>query len=774
MKHDWPSRVDHNPAGDPCFTCGVPAIRHRVKHIPRGNPCDCGVPLENHRVRTRSAHEKKEANKYNPEREKTRVRHFHYLGIDGEGQGRHDHKYIFLGVADSTGKRQWQVEDREGLSTVACLDFFLSLPTKRAQAFSFAFNYDITKILTDVGDKHLYYLMRPDRRRRVGKETRKGPKPVLWNGYRLNLQGSKFWVMKGKKKFVIWDIFRFYGVKFTKALADWKVGADDKIVLSTLDPTVAEALRSLTDDPGATAMGVIDFMQFMKDQRAMFDRIPWSDVRTYCLRECRYIAQLAQKLDDAHEAVDLTLTSYYGAGSSATAMLKKMGMQKKIMPAPEAMKGAIGMGFFGGRFENSVIGSIGGRVYNYDISSAYPYQLCLLPCLQHGHWELTTKRGKLETSHNALVKYRLPFLTGISPRTNRNSSVSSWGPYPFRTKDGAISFPIESGGGWVYKEEFLAGERVFPNHVKYHSAWVYETDCDCKPFADIPQYYLERLRIGKEGPGIVLKLGMNSCYGKLAQSIGSAPFNSWLWAGLITSGTRAQLLDMLALHQNPANLLMVATDGIYTRERLDPPRPLDTGTFILADGTANPKPLGGWEEKAIDKGVFVARPGIYFPLSPTKKEVENVRGRGVGKKVIYDNWQKIVDAWQATPSQDTVVSVTNVSRFCGAKSSISFSEKTGFHRADGGRADGTINLNAPRYGQWITRPVDMSFHPHPKRECVNPDGLTLQVRRFPEDLVSCAYSRAVLSRDALILKMALEEALEQPDGDLVSDYETEY
>lgn len=757
-------RADHLPVENPCKLCGLDAADHRTKHAMRGNPCECGLPEENHRLRSRSTREREERTLYQRRRNKGRIRNFHYLGVDGEGQGRENHKYIFLGVSDSKGKRQWSVENQEGLSTEQCLDFFLSLPTTNTQAFSFAFNYDLTKILTDVDDKHLFFLFRPERRKRNGKEQVKGPKPILWKGYYLNLQGSKFWVRKKKKKFVIWDIFRFYGMKFTKSLADWKVGQHDTIALDTLDPSIAGSLRELMKQPDAKEIGVIPFMEFMKDQRAMFDKIPWSDVKTYCLRECQYIGELASKLDSAHDAIDLTLTSYYGAGSSATAMLKKMNIESALAPHPEKMNIAVAAAFFGGRFENSVIGSVPEKVYNYDISSAYPYQLCFLPCLVHGSWEETTLRGEMEKARNALVRYRLP----VSPRTK-----TSWAPFPFRTRDGSIAFPSSSGGGYVWKEEFLAGERVFPN-VVFESAWVYHSNCECQPFANIPSYYLERLLIGKEGPGIVIKLAMNSCYGKLAQSIGNAPFNNWVWAGLITSGCRAQILDLMSLHDDVSNLLMVATDGVYTRERLSCPLPRDTGTFHFPDGSVNSKPLGGWEEKTADKGVFVSRPGIYFPLRPTEKEIETVRGRGVGKKVIYDSWQVIIDAWNANPSEDTSVRVTNVSRFCGAKSSISFSEKNGFKRANGVQDDGFFHPNAPSYGQWITRPVDMSFHPMPKRLCVNPDGFTLRLRSFSNDSTSLPYSRALgrMSEEAMMLRAAFEEIMEQPDGDL-SDYELE-
>jgi hypothetical protein len=53
-------------------------------------------------------------------------------------------------------------------------------------------------------------------------------------------------------------------------------------------------------------------------------------------------------------------------------------------------------------------------------------------------------------------------------------------------------------------------------------AWIYETECDCQPFARMPEFCRERVKIGKEGAGIVLKLGSNSVYGKLAQSVGGS------------------------------------------------------------------------------------------------------------------------------------------------------------------------------------------------------------------------------------------------------------
>lgn len=659
-----------------------------------------------------------------------------FFGIDGEGQGRTDHQYILLAVSNAEGTKQWCVEDPwEHITTKQVLDFLLQIPLPRgARLFSFAFNYDLTKILADLPNKKLYYLFRPELRQRRGKEALKGPHPVVWKGYRLNLQGTKFTVAQGARRVVIWDLFKFYGTKFVHALRNWKVGTEAEL----------------------------DFMQTMKDSRPQFDTMSFAQVKAYCFKECQFMASLAKRLVEAHTEAGLTLKAFYGAGSSGAAMLEVMGIKEKIKPEPEGMRHAVACAFVGGRFENSMIGSARGPIYNYDISAAYPYQLTFLPCLEHGTWTHTKKRKELETCKQALVRYELSALC------KDLRGEQAWAPFPFREEDGSISFPQESGGGWVYRDEYLAGERAF-DYVYMREAWIYHTECDCQPFRDIPRYYLERVRLGKEGPGLVLKLGTNSCYGKIAQSVGTAMFNSWLWAGTITSGCRAQVLDLMALHKDRRNLLMIATDGVYTREKLTPPIPLDTNTWGAQKPNGASVPLGGWEENIVERGVFCARPGIYFPLEPSEKDLEKIRGRGVGKSVILHNWKRIIEAWEKHGVSKPVM-VDNVSRFCGAKSSIhkSGGDKPVYKRADGSNVK--EGKEPVRYGQWVTRKVEMSFQPMPKRTGIAADGQSLLLRRFPVDLESMPYSKAVMSQAAREMKRAELELIEQPDCDL-SEYE---
>lgn len=757
-------RAHHAPAGDPCGRCGLRPYQHRVYHQPQGEPCKkCGLGESAHRYRGRLPLPPMQGCKRPPKEKKPRAPRAprpklakpktrtpralgrYPMGIDGEGAGRAEHRYIFLAAASENRERSAYVEDERGLSTRACLEFILSLPA-RAALFAYSFNYDLTMMLKDLPDRSLYWLFRPD----VRKRRKGGPWPVLWEEFSLNLMGTKFTVKRGNKTRVVWDVFKFYQSKFVSALKDWKAAPP-------------EAIAQMSD---------------MKDNRANFDDLYQRDkvkVWDYCLNECAYLATLAKKLIAAHEDAGLKLKNFYGAGSSGAAMLTAMGVKSEIVPTPEHLKECVASAFFGGRFENSVIGVEEGPIYNYDIASAYPYQLMFLPCLKCGKWAKTKSPARAERAQAALVRYE----TGSPTRSLKAALTDHWAPLPYRTPNGEICYPKRSAGGWVWGSEFFAAVRLFRN-VKFREAWVYETDCGHQPFERIAHYYRERIKLGKEGPGIVLKLGCNSCYGKLAQSIGSAPFNSWIWAGMITAGTRAQLLDGLGCHEDPRNMLMVATDGIFSRERLSLPAPRDTGTdgLLKVDGTPAP-PLGSWEETVINKGIFVARPGVYFPLDPSPEELKKVRGRGVGKSVVLSCWRDIVRAYEEQGIGGSF-EVTRVVRFCGAKSSISKygpPEYPMFRRADG-------KTSAVRYGNWVERTVEMTFNPMPKRSGVMDDGRSLVLREIAGRAESAPYDRAMrsqeererdgerLSAEAEALKREQEEQSEQPDQDFV-EYDVE-
>ena len=331
----------------------------------------------------------------------------------------------------------------DGLSTQDCLAFLLSLPS-HAQLFAYSFNYDLTKILEGVDDATLYALARPEDRQRVGADAARGPTPVLYAGFWLNLQGTKFTVARDGWRATVWDIFKFYGTKFVTALTEWKIGT--------------EAQRAK--------------MQVMKEKRGAFDKEDPDAVEAYCLDECGCMAEAAAKLIAAHDAVGLTLKTFYGAGSTGGALLKKIGILEQIRPVLPSMALAVACAFFGGRFENSASARSASTSGTTTFPARTRTRWAFLPCLAHGHWVKTTARRDLDGAQHALVEY------GFGGRIADAEAVS-WGPFPFREADGSICFPHVSGGGWVYLREFLAGERLFP-HVRMRQAWVYVCECDCQ------------------------------------------------------------------------------------------------------------------------------------------------------------------------------------------------------------------------------------------------------------------------------------------------------
>lgn len=664
-----------------------------------------------------------------------------WVGIDGEGIGRAPHLYTYLSAVNAKGEKLAEARNwKTGLSSVDCFDTLLSLP-RNNYYFAYSFLYDITKWVQDLPTDVIYRLARPDLRRRDW-----GCTPVRWKGYRINLELTKFtledaepWhpgrypdkpngdfsaetLAKYGRKFVLWDCFKFFQSKFVNALTDWKIQTD------------------------------LETMAAMKELRGSFRAKDRKQIEAYCRSECKALGELTRRLMKAHHDAGVPLSrTFYGPGSSASVVLKRWDIKNKRGSIPSKMQVPVTQAFFGGRFEQSRCGLVTEPCWQWDISSAYPYALSQLPCLEHGKWVYTTDRAKAKKARCALVHYRL------KPSKDCDPATAAWGPFPYRTATGSICFPASSPGGWLWGVEYFAGEKLFKG-AQFRGAWILTNQrCSCKPFADVPQLYLERLRIGKEGPGIVIKLILNSLYGKLAQSVGEdPPFQCWVWAGLITATTRAMMLDMMGLHKDRRNLLMIATDGLATTEVLTPPKPVDTGTEVLIHGKR--KPLGGWEEKGDGiptNGLFLARPGIYFPSDPSVKKVKEIKARGVGKSVLLDHRQLVIDAFEAGEAQAVLPSVA---RFIGLI--------TGTHTRG---VDPIEYVRSENYGEWISRPANISFEPLPKRaKRTSSNRLTLRTFGL-RDGESRPYSKALTSEEAAELIQAAVIASEQPDA---GDYGT--
>jgi hypothetical protein len=671
-------RPEHDPSGDPCTRCGLAAARHRK------------------RVRkNRAAYFRKFRKTYwkGPRR---------IIALDGEGYSLASgvHRYSYMAACDENGLvAELRAPRGKSITFDAFATWLLDELPRGALLVGFSLGYDRTKLLESLPDAAVWGLMHPEARK-----GRHGPRVVRTGGYRLNMVSTLFTVRResDRARQRIWDLWRFFQSSFVVALERWKVG------------TPEERAR----------------IARMKLKRSSFRGIGRAEER-YCQAECKLLATLTRELLDAHEQEDLHLTHLYGPGSTAALLLKSCGAEEQNARTPKAMQLAVASAYFGGRFECSRVGPVRGPIYAYDIASAYPSALARLPCFAHGRW---LHRNDWMGDPWAVVRYR------IEPHFAR--SCEAWGPLPHRLPDGNIVFPTVSAGGWAWAVELQAAMRLHPGVVAL-DAWFWLQECSCPPpfEARIRDLFERRKQWGKSARGIVLKLGLNSMYGKSAQRVGSGRYRCMVRAGLVTATARAMLLDAIAAARDPWSILELATDSVLSREPLDLP--------------ASPfGQLGSWEPKAWKGGVFLLRPGLRFDLGRVGDE-SRTAARGLGVRVLHENRRMVIAMWKRAPM--TPVEVQQPPIFHGARACVRRRETE----------TGLAYVRDPLYGRWtLPTPRTLRYGPAPKRSSVMGD-FRLVPWELPQSpaCVSMPYGAAPPSPLGDVLDELRQVEEEQPDRD---------
>lgn len=508
-----------------------------------------------------------------------------FAGVDGEGatiNGRHEYMMLRAGTELLfTGKP---------LGPRECLEFLADLDPGFIYV-SFFFDYDVTMMLRD---------LREDRVRHLLDRSLREWEPVNLPEWDLQIEWlpkKSFKVRKAPhgKWIEVSDTSGFFQTSFVKALDLWQVGSQ------TQRDSVAR----------------------LKEQRADFTGS--EDEIRYNALECELLAEMMEAVRDTCTDLRIKPRKWQGAGQIASDLYLKHKSPRvgTNIRWPAEVGTAANMGYYGGRFEITKLGQITGPVYEYDINSAYPAAMTNLPCLMHGQWRNWS--GKIHEDG-------LYFLT-----FEGDGTVC---PFPIRQADGAIMFPRQ-GRGWYWGWEAQAASAA-GWQLDIEDGWEFWRDCDCDTFGWVDEIYRKRKAIGSSEKGIVLKLGLNSLYGKTAQRIGGGgPYTNMVYAGMITSQTRAMLFNAAA--QKPDSILMMATDGIYSTEPLH-----------LPTGDA----LGEWELKVMD-GVFLVQPGVYLPGSGKLPKT-----RGVPQVIVTDQADNIRAAWERG---DPSVTLTGIRQFIGLK-----------------------------------------------------------------------------------------------------------
>jgi hypothetical protein len=561
---------------------------------------------DHERDRKREARKRQtpEQRQHEKEREgrRNRVKLKPFLAIDGEGGGTDalGRQNYFLLIASGQTSGEEYVLHRQGkhLLTRDSLERILSLPTDR-KLVAYGFGYDVTQILRGVQAPTLRQILNP----RQGKN---GPCYTYWGDYaiayqqgqyfrvaRVDRSGPKPAVVKGSCRTVN-ETLGFFQCSFVKAISDWNIGTvEDRCVIDE-NKTRRNEFSELTDE-----------------------------IIEYCKLECRYLAMLMTEFRKVCSEAGISPQEWRGAGWLASALLKKHSVPKRPLTAREAaalaerppsknpkpreprrpardpkFEIAASAAFCGNRAEVSALGYIPGPIYQYDKRSAHPAAMPHLPCPLHTQWEHRPRANRLPDHGIYLAKVSFSHPDG------------PWCGLTFR-KSG-LFWPLQ-GTTWSWSPEIVEAQRNLHADIILRDLWVAHRECDCRPFEWVKDVYGERLRLGSETRGYPLKIALASLYGKSAQRCGRGPYHDVVSAGLITSTTRASLLE--ALGQKPRSVVMLAADSAFSRERL----PLDIG-----------EGLGQWQEK-VWPDLFIAQSGVYW--SPSDLNLL-VKSRGAPRSII--------------------------------------------------------------------------------------------------------------------------------------------
>jgi hypothetical protein len=496
-------------------------------------------------------------------------------GLDGEGQDFVPRKqdYYLLVAVWPAGRRC--IEKERQLSTSECFDFLLDLPDDHVYLV-YGGSYDMNMWLRDLPKAYI------DRLLQTGK--------LRWRQYHIKWIERKYMTIKahGRSR-TVYDVLSFFQVPF--------LSPDPGIVNGACDAWLPERSEDFA------------FVRLMKSLRGRFADVPEEDIRRYTYLECELLCELMRKFIDALKACEVRPRALYGPGAVAAAYLEKMGVRKHMAPLPEPIDEHARRAYFGGRFDAAVLGWME-ECFEHDIKSAYPSVARDLPCLVHAAWEHLT--GSLAyrqiTDHGVYrVEWRVP-------------DATRWGPFPHRTTKGLIFYPYE-GAGWYHADEVKAAIEMYGDDaIKVTEGWALISNCDHRPFAFIDSLYALRKHVesvGNRAQGIVIKLILNSLYGKLAQQVGERkdrppPFQCFFWAGEITARTRAKILRTIAM--DPEKVISIATDGIVATEQLD----IEYG-----------EELGDWELDALASFAQISN-GVYHATTKSGKTIDRARGLGRG------------------------------------------------------------------------------------------------------------------------------------------------
>lgn len=439
--------------------------------------------------------------------------------------------------------------------------------------------------------------------------------PVRYGGYRMQWFRRKYFQLSdGTRSIMLYDVISFFQTTFVKACVEY-LGNDETLIE----------------------------MAAMKARRNTFTLDMLEDeVIPYWESELQYLERLMDVLRNLMAEVDIYPNGWFGPGAVASAILKRESIDSHFVDLIDPIVDAAERSFYGGRFEQFYVGYVE-NAHEYDIRSAYPAAITKLPSFADAVWTHVDAVTDVEVLHNpyALVRVRWNML-------HKPSHISRRGPLPWRDGSGNVYYPL-IGSGWYWAIE--ARNLMTARDCEYSilEAWIPQWTAGIRyPFKFVEGMYTDRARMKAAGNPAqrALKLGMNSLYGKLAQSKGAKResvngeyqwkkprWHQIIWAGWITAFCRGKLWEAMTLADKMnVEVIAVETDALFVNK----PLPL-----IESDS------LGDWDHIQLEKLLYI-QSGVYCAQENGKW---SFKSRGTEGTQAYDSekWMEICRQLPQTP-----------------------------------------------------------------------------------------------------------------------------
>lgn len=307
-----------------------------------------------------------------------------------------------------------------------------------------------------------------------------------------------------------------------------------------------------------------------------------------CELEAALIVELAEKVRDVVEPLDLKLRQWYGPSAIAARCLHKWGARKQAKRlneknSPHELIRAIDCAYFGGRVEAIKLGTVS-KVTTFDLNSAYAYAVTLLS--QFYSTLKFTREYQAAPFSCWLASYSFP-------------ANVSLGPLPTRARTGGVSFR-RAGKGYFWWPELDYVLQHYPDCIDVQWGYVCSEEYRPVQFANAVEEvydYRNRLKAAGEPGENIVRLALANLYGKFSQNTGNAYFQCRAWAGWITSLVRRLLLEAVTGIED--KVICFCQDAVHFTQLQDVPK-----TIGLGDG------LGEWKRKEFASGLYIS-PGIY-------------------------------------------------------------------------------------------------------------------------------------------------------------------